>query len=71
MADNDLTSTFWLEAERETLSKTDFQSKWDAIYTPKSSCDLEIPIFFRCSNWLLFAWLFGDWLILNVLKTIR
>ena len=41
-----------LKAKRE---KSEFQSKWDAFYTHKSSCDLEIPIFFRCSNWLFLA----------------
>jgi len=59
---NDLTSAYWHKAERETLSKTDFQSKWDGIYTHKSSCDLESPLFFRCSNWLLLIESPGDWL---------
>jgi len=35
--------------------KSKFQSEWDALYTHKSSCDLEIPIFFRYSYWLLLA----------------
>ena len=69
--DNDLPQTFGPRRKEKSLSKTDSQSKWDAIYTRKSSCDLEIPIFFRCSNWLLLAWLSGDWLILNVSRTNR
>jgi len=48
MGDNELTSAYALKAEREV---SEFQSKRDAFYTHKSSCDLEIPIFFRCSNW--------------------
>jgi len=52
MADNDLTSATGTKAEIEVSY---FQSKWDAFYTHKSSCDLEILIFFRCSTWLSLA----------------
>ena len=50
--DNDLPQTFGPRRKEKSHSKTGSQSKWDAIYTRKSSCDLEIPIFFRCSKFI-------------------
>ena len=57
ISDDDLTSTYWPEAERETLSKTDFRSKWDGICTRNVTCKFPfssgVPIGYCLCNCLV------------------